>query len=117
MIAALVLLDGSAILVALCAATFGWHRPLMGDWAADSRTLALLLTLTLGTLTALYYADTYDLRAVPGVGPLVTRLPRCVVFAGMPLGAAYLCFPGTVAPAAMVIGAVLVALPVLRAPF
>ena len=28
MIAALALLDGSAIFAALCAATFGWHRPL-----------------------------------------------------------------------------------------
>ena len=68
MIATLALLDGCAILAALCAATFGWHRPLTGDWAADSRALALLLTLTLGTLTALYYADAYDLRAVPGAG-------------------------------------------------
>jgi exopolysaccharide biosynthesis polyprenyl glycosylphosphotransferase len=117
MIATLVLLDGCAIFAALCAATFGWHRPLTGDWAADSRALALLLALTLGTLTALYYADAYDLRVVPRAGPLVARLPRCVAFAAMPLGAAYLCFPNAVAPAAIIIGAALVALPVLRAPF
>jgi len=117
MIATLALLDGCAILFALCAATFGWHRPLTGDWAADSRALALLLTLTLGTLTALYYADAYDLRAVPGVGPFVARLPRCIAFAAVPLGGAYVCFPNAVARAAMVIGAALVALPVLRAPF
>jgi exopolysaccharide biosynthesis polyprenyl glycosylphosphotransferase len=117
MIATLALLDGCAIFTALCAATFGWHRPLTGDWVADSRALALLLALTLGTLTALYYADAYDLRVVPGAGPLIARLPRCVAFAAMPLGAAYLCFPSAVAPAAIIIGAALVALPVLRAPF
>ena len=43
MIATLALLDGCAIFAALCAATFGWHRPFTGDWAADSRALALLL--------------------------------------------------------------------------
>jgi len=117
MIATLALLDGCAILVALCAATFGWHRPLTGDWAADSRALALLLTLTLGTLIALYYADAYDLQAVPGPGPFIARLPRCVAFAAVPLGAAYVFAPNAVAPAAMVIVAALVALPVLRSPF
>jgi exopolysaccharide biosynthesis polyprenyl glycosylphosphotransferase len=117
MIATLALLDGCAIFAALCAATFGWHRPLTGDWAADTRVLTLLLTLTLGTLIALYYADAYDLRAVPGTGPFVARLPRCVAFAAMPLGAAYVFFPNAVAPAAMVIVAALVALPVVRSPF
>ena len=117
MIATLALLDGCAILAALCAATFGWHRPFTGDWVADSRALALLLTLTLGTLIALYYADAYDLRVVPGAGPFVARLPRCVAFALVPLGAAYVFFPNAVALAAMVIVAALVALPVLRSPF
>ena len=117
MIAVLALLDGSAILAALCAATFGWHRPLAGDWAADVRALALLLGLTLGTLAALYYAGAYDLGAVPGAGRLAAQLPRCFAFAAMPLGAAYVCVPDAVAPAAMAIGAALAALPVLRAPF
>ena len=117
MIASLALLDGCAIFAALCAATFGWHRPLTGDWVADSRALALLLSLTLGTLVALYYADTYDLRAVPGAGPLIARLPRCVAFAAIPLGAAYLCVPNAIVPAAIIIGAVLVALPAIRVPF
>ena len=84
---------------------------------ADSRALALLLTLTLGTLIALYYADAYDLREVPGAGPFIARLPRCVAFAAVPLGAAYVFFPNAVAPAALVIVAALVALPVLRSPF
>jgi exopolysaccharide biosynthesis polyprenyl glycosylphosphotransferase len=117
MIAVLALLDGSAILAALCAATFGWHRPLAGDWAADVRALALLLGLTLGTLAALYYADAYDLGAVPGAGRLAAQLPRCFAFAAMPLGAVYVCVPDAVAPAAMAIAAALAALPMLRAPF
>ena len=117
MIATLALLDGCAILAALCAATFGWHRPLTGDWVADSRALALLLTLTLGTLIALYYADAYDLRVVPGAGRsspgylAVSPLPRC-------RSAPPTCSFRMPSPsAAMVIVAALVALPVLRSPF
>src|SRR5687767_9490292 len=117
MIAVLALLDGSAIFAALCAVTFGWHRPLAGDWAADSRVLGLLLALTLGTLAALYYADAYDLRTAPGPVRLAAQLPRAFAFVAMLLGVAYIWRPGAVVSAAIAIGGALLALPLVRAPF
>jgi exopolysaccharide biosynthesis polyprenyl glycosylphosphotransferase len=117
MIAVLALLDGSAIFAALCAVTFGWHRPLAGDWAADSRVLGLLLALTLGTLAALYYADAYDLRTAPGPVRLAAQLPRAFAFVAMLLGVAYIWRPDAVVSAAIAIGGALLALPLVRAPF
>jgi exopolysaccharide biosynthesis polyprenyl glycosylphosphotransferase len=117
MMSALAILEGSAIFAALSAATFGWHRPLTGDWVGDGRALLPLLALTLGAIAALYYADAYDLHAVPGPGRLAARLPRCLAFAALPACVVYLCVPDVGAHAVLGLVAVLGLLPVLRAPF
>ncbi len=117
MMPALALLEGSAIFAALSLMTFGWHRPLTGDWVGDGRALVPLLVLSLGTIAALYYADAYDLHAVPGPGRLAARLPRCLAFALVPLGAVYLIAADVGAHAALGLGVILGLLPLLRAPF
>ena len=117
MIAALAALEGSAIFAALSVAMASWSRPPVGVLAAEWHVLALALALAGGTLVALYYADAYVLHAVPGPGRLFTRLPRCLGFAAIPLGALYLWFPEAAAPSALAIGAALGLLPLLRAPF
>ena len=117
MIAALALLEGSAIFGALCAARFGWHRALTGDLLEDSRALLLPLGLTCVALAALYYAEAYDLAAVPGPGRLAARLPRALVFAAVPLGFVYLWSPEAGLPAAAALAVAFGLLPLLRAPF
>jgi exopolysaccharide biosynthesis polyprenyl glycosylphosphotransferase len=117
MIPALAVLEASAIFAALSMATFGWHRPFSGNWVGEGRALVPLVALTVGALTALYYAGAYDLHAVPGSGRLAARLPRCLALAAVPVAVVYLFAPVVTAPAALGLGIVLLSLPILRAPF
>ncbi len=117
MMAALAATEGSAILVALCAAMLGWPGKHWPDGLPEWRAIAWSVGLAASTLVALYYADAYDLEIVSGSGRLAARMPRLAALAAPPLGLAALWFPETAATAAVTVGVALLLLPVVRAPF
>src|SRR5512144_1245521 len=101
MIAALALVEGAAILAVSCAAVFGWSRAHVAAGISEWQALAVVVTVTLGTLVALYYADAYELHIVPSPARFLARLPRCLAVAAGPVRVKFLWGPNMAQAAAV----------------
>ncbi|HEV8441358.1 MAG TPA: sugar transferase [Methylomirabilota bacterium] len=109
--------ESSVVFGALCALMLGWHRPPIHGWSDTAAALGVAGAFTLNAISALYYADCYELRVVPNLGRFVSRLPRSIALALVPLVGWHMLHPHSrmalIASGLLMIGV----LPVLRAAF
>lgn len=108
MMICLALLEGTLVFASLWIA--------MPHGAGGVRAAAVALAGALGTVTALYYTDAYDLRAVRSPSRLAQRLPRALAFTAFVLAAAYVLRREMDLAAVLAGLAVVALLPALRMP-
>ena len=92
MMIALAIFESGAIFAAL-SALIVWHRHVLHGWGDGIGALGVAASLTINTVTALYYGECYEHRVVPTLGRFLGRLPRCVALALLPLVAWQLLHP------------------------
>src|SRR5438105_158612 len=114
MVLTLAIFEGSTLAAALGALMLAWHPVVAGGWANVARALGVAGTLA---LCALYYADAYNLRAVPSVRRFAARLPRCLALASVLLAASWALLPVAGAIVSSTLLLMLALLPCVRAVF
>jgi exopolysaccharide biosynthesis polyprenyl glycosylphosphotransferase len=96
----LALLEGSGIFFAVCAATI-WARPVVSTWTDAVALLGNALLFSLCCVTALYYAEFYDLRSARGFAGFGPRVLRSLSLAVILLAALSTSFPDRQVPWAL----------------
>jgi exopolysaccharide biosynthesis polyprenyl glycosylphosphotransferase len=93
MAATLLFLEGGSIFGVVCMTLSVWMRPLLANWIYLTTMLGQALTFSLCCLAAFTYNGLYDLRAVPSLGDLSSRLIRSIPLVLVLLALAYAVVP------------------------